>query len=114
MYLLSHGQRILYAIVKILLVCNGIEKGTNFPIRINLPLLFICSIIFVIVVEIDIIPDICYLLRWWNTYNYQVKSVWIFREKTSKIETWQPLQEFRIGYCKRKMTPNLLSKNSYQ
>ena len=42
MSLPSHGQRILYVIIKLPLICNGIEKWTNIPIIIN-PHLYLSS-----------------------------------------------------------------------
>ena len=45
----SHRHRILSVVVKILLILNGIKKGTNIPIRINLPLVFILLFIFMLV-----------------------------------------------------------------
>ena len=44
-------------IIRILLIHNGTKKGTNHPIIINLPLVFILLIIFIIFSEIYIICD---------------------------------------------------------
>ena len=53
-----YGNMILFFIVKLLLICNGIEKGTNFFIIISLPLIFIILIIFITVEEIYFLRDV--------------------------------------------------------
>ena len=63
MSLPSHGHRFISVVIKLLLICNGIKKGTNYPIKINLPLVFILLIVFIVVLEFYLPHDgfIC----WW-------------------------------------------------
>ena len=93
----SHGHRILSVVVKIHLICSGIEQGTNIPIIINLPLVFILLVIFIVFSEIYILCDIS-LWWWWDTYHVQVQTVWFFRQTTSKIANWVLLWQFLIPY----------------
>ena len=65
MSLLSHVHNVPSIIFKLLIIYNGIKKGTNFPIIINLPLVFIRRIIFIIFAEIYLLCD-GYLWLLWN------------------------------------------------
>ena len=92
-YLPSHRNLIISVIVKLFLICHSTKEVNRSPIIINLPLVLICHIIFVVVKEIYFICD-GYLLRWWNNYNFQVQSVWMFRQVTKKITDRRPPVEF--------------------
>ena len=97
-----YGHMILFFIVKLLLICNGIEKGTNFFIIISLPLIFIILIIFITVEEIYFLCDVSLWLLW-NTYYIQLQNVCIFRQTTSKIANQGLIWKLQICHWQKSL-----------